>query len=262
MQDRGLAAYVAELLGTLLLVFGICSAVVLYVATSAESQTGSDFVLVGLVHALFLFGLIISLGQVSGGHFNPAVTLAAALLRRIDPIDAVVYVLAQLSGAVLGAGLVKLLLDDEGVASSYGAAQISDLLPSAFAGFVVETVGAFFLIAVICSVALNPRARQDWAPLSIGTTLGVAAMIAAPLTGAAFNPARWFGPALIGDAFGSFGDIWPYVFGPLVGAAIAVLVYRFIVSGPQFAEGPEPPSSDAEAAGRALKDAEVRARQG
>ncbi len=260
MQDRGLAAYIAELLGTLLLVFGICTAVTLYVSTSPQSQTGSDFVLVGLVHAFFLFGLIISLGQVSGGHFNPAVTLAAAVMRRIDPIDAIVYVLAQLSGGVLGALLVKGLLNDEGVASNYGTPAVSDLLANPFAGFVVEAVGAFFLVAVICAVAFNPRARQDWAPLAIGTTLGVMAMIAAPLTGAGFNPARWFGPALIGNAFGSFGDIWPFVAGPLVGALIAAGVYRFVIAGPQFAEGPEPPTSDAEAAGRALKDAEVRGR--
>ncbi|UJA19762.1 aquaporin [Thermoleophilia bacterium SCSIO 60948] len=261
MQDRGLAAYIAELIGTLLLVFGICSAVTLYVSTSAESQTGSDFVLVGLVHALFLFGVIISLGQVSGGHFNPAVTLAAAVMRRIDPIDALVYVLAQLSGAVLGALLVRGILPAPGEASNYGAAAISDILPSSFAGFAVEAIGTFFLVAVICAVAFNPRARQEWAPLAIGTTLGVAAMIAAPLTGAAFNPARWFGPALIGNAFGSFADIWPYVLGPIVGALLAVGVYRFVIAGPQFSEGPEPPTSEVASAERAIKDAEVRARQ-
>ena len=107
MQDRGLAAYVAELVGTLLLTFAICTVVVLYVATSANAQSGSDFAVVGLVHGLVLFGLIITLGAASGGHFNPVVTLAAAILRRIDPVDAAVYILAQLSGGVLGALLVK-----------------------------------------------------------------------------------------------------------------------------------------------------------
>ena len=88
MQDRGLAAYIAELVGTLLLTFAACTVVVLYVATSANAQTGSDFAVVGLAQAFVLFGLIITLGVASGGHFNPVVTLAAAILRRIDPVDA------------------------------------------------------------------------------------------------------------------------------------------------------------------------------
>jgi glycerol uptake facilitator-like aquaporin len=88
VQDRGLAAYIAELVGTLLLTFAACTVVVLYVATSANAQTGSDFAVVGLAQAFVLFGLIITLGVASGGHFNPVVTLAAAILRRIDPVDA------------------------------------------------------------------------------------------------------------------------------------------------------------------------------
>ena len=107
MQDRGLAAYIAELVGTMILVFAICTVGVLYIATSASAQTGSDFAVVGLVYGIVLFGLIATLGGVSGGHFNPAVTFAAAIMRRIDPIDAVVYILAQLSGGVLGALMVK-----------------------------------------------------------------------------------------------------------------------------------------------------------
>ena len=122
MQERGLAAYIAELIGTFLLVFFIVSVVVLFVATGSQAQFGSDFAVVGLVHAFLLFGLIVMFGVVSGGHFNPAVTLAAAVIRRIDPIDAVVYILAQLSGGVLGALLAKGLLIDEGRATHYGAA--------------------------------------------------------------------------------------------------------------------------------------------
>ena len=107
---------------------------------------------------------------------------------------------------------------------------------------------------------MNPRARQEWAPLAIGTTLGFAVMIFGPLTGGSFNPARWFGPALIGDAFGSFSDFWPYIVGPIVGALAAVAVYRFVIAGPQYAEGAEPPTSEARGVGQAIKDAEVRAR--
>jgi MIP family channel proteins len=260
VQDRGLAAYIAELIGTLFLVFVIGTVVSLYVSTGAAAQTGSDFAVVGLVHAFALFLLIIVFGQVSGGHFNPVITIAAAAMRRIDPVDAVVYILAQLSGAVLGALLVKGILLDEGRASDYGAATISPLLGGSFAAAVVEGIGAFLLVLAVCAVAFNPRARQEWAPWVIGTTLGFAVMIFGPLTGGAFNPARWFGPALIGDAFNGFSDVWPYIIGPLVGSLLAVGVYRFVIAGPQYAEGAEPPTSDVRGVAQAVKDAEVRDR--
>jgi glycerol uptake facilitator protein len=259
VQDRGLAAYIAELIGTLFLVFAIGVVVSLYVSTSPTSQTGSDFAVVGLLHAFVLFLLIIAFGQVSGGHFNPAITAAAALMRRIDPVDAVVYILAQLSGAVLGALLVKGILLDEGRATDYGNAEVSPLLDSNFLGGVVEALGTFLLVLAVLAVAMNPRARQEWAPLAIGTTLGFVVFIFGPLTGAAVNPARWFGPALIGDALDA-SDLLVYVLGPLVGAVVAFLVYRFVIAGPQYAEGAEPPTSDARGVGQAIKDAEVRGR--
>ena len=258
MQDRGLAAYIAELIGTLLLVFAICTVVVLFIATSADAQTGSDYAVVGLVHGIVLFGLIITFGAVSGGHFNPAVTLAAAVTRRIDPVDAVVYMLAQLSGGVLGALLVKGLLLDEGRAANYGAVTVSPLLAGDFAGAVVEGIGTFLLVLAVCAVAFNPRARKEWAPLAIGLTLGLDVMIFGPLTGSAVNPARWFGPALIGN---EWGGVWPYLVGPIVGALAAAAVYRFVIAGGQYALGPEPPTSDAEVIENVAADVSTVARQ-
>jgi MIP family channel proteins len=258
VQDRGLAAYIAELVGTLILTFAICTVVVLYVATAANAQTGSDFAVVGLVHGIVLFALIATLGGVSGGHFNPAVTIAAAALRRIDPIDAVVYILAQLSGGVLGALLVKAFLLDEGRASHYGAASITPLLSGNLAGAGIEAIGTFFLVLAVCCVALNPRARREWAPLAIGLTLGLDVMIFGPLTGSAVNPARWFGPALIGN---HFSGTWPYLVGPLVGAIAAAGLYRFVVAGPQYALGPEPPTTGEEVVENVAADVGTVARE-
>jgi MIP family channel proteins len=258
VQDRGLAAYIAELVGTLILVFAICTVAVLFIATSPEAQTGSDFAVFGLVHGVALFGLIITLGAVSGGHFNPAVTLAAAVSRRIDPVDAAVYMLAQLSGAVLGALLVKGLLLDEGRAADYGAVQVSPLLSGDLAGAVVEGIGTFLLVLAVCAVAFNPRARKEWAPLAIGLTLALDAMIFGPLTGSAVNPARWFGPALIGS---EWGGVWPYIAGPIVGAIAAALLYRFVIAGSQYALGPEPPTSSAEVVENVEADVSTVARQ-
>jgi len=241
VQDRGLAAYIAELIGTLFLVFVIGTVISLYLSTSPDAQTGSDFAVIGLAHAFVLFLLVISFGAASGGHFNPAITLASLAMRRIDPVDALVYILAQLSGGVLGALMVKGFLLDEGRATNYGAAEISPLLANSTAAMLIEAIGTFLLVVAVIAVAMNPRARQEWAPFVIGITLGFVVMVIGPLTGAAVNPARWFGPALIGNAFGSFGDIWPYVIGPILGAAAAVVVYRVVIAGPQYAAGPEPP---------------------
>jgi glycerol uptake facilitator protein len=251
VQDRGLAAYIAELLGTLFLVFFVTSVVVLYVASGQNAQFGSDFAVVGLTHAFVLFGLIASIGIASGGHFNPAVTLGFIALRRIDPIDGLVYILAQLSGGVLGALLTKGLLLDEGRASNYGAVQVSDLLGGNFQGAIVEALGTFILVLVVLSVALNPSARRHWAPLVIGTTLGFLVMVFGPLTGGSFNPARWFGPALVAT---EWGGVWPYLAGPIVGSLVAAAVYKFVVepaSGPaqELADevaprGPAPPAGE------------------
>jgi len=251
VQDRGLAAYIAELVGTLFLVFFVTSVVVLYVASGQNAQFGSDFAVVGLTHAFVLFVLIASIGVASGGHFNPAVTAAFIAMRRIDPIDGLVYILAQLSGGVLGALLTKAFLLDEGKASDYGVPQVSDLLGGAFQGALVEGLGTFVLVLTVLAMALNPEVRR-WAALAIGSALGFLVMVLGPLTSASVNPARWFGPALVGN---EFADAWVYIVGPLVGGLLAAAFYKFVIepaSGPaaEVADtvaprGPAPPAGEA-----------------
>lgn len=238
MQERGLAAYLAELIGTFLLVFFITSVVVLFVSTGEQASFGSDFAVIGLVHAFLLFGLIVMFGVVSGGHFNPAVTLAAAAIKRISPIDALIYMLAQLSGGVLGALLCKGLLLDEGRATNYGAASVSPILGSNFRGSIIEAIGVFCLVLVILAAVYSKKSIKDWAPLAIGTTLGFIVMVGGPLTGGAFNPARWFGPALVGN---EWGGVWPYIVGPIVGSLLAAAVFRFVLEpgGAPPTESPE-----------------------
>jgi MIP family channel proteins len=239
VQERGLSAYLAELIGTFLLVFFITSVVVLFLATGDQAQFGTDFAVIGLVHAFLLFGLIVMFGVASGGHFNPAVTLAAAVLKRISPADAAIYMLAQLSGGVLGALLTKGLLVDEGRASHYGAVSVQPLLGGNFQGAIVEAVGVFCLVLVILAAVYSRKSFKEWAPLAIGTTLGFIVMVGGPLEGGSFNPARWFGPALVGNEWGS---VWPYLVGPIVGSLLAAAVFRFVLEpgGPAPTESPEP----------------------
>jgi MIP family channel proteins len=246
VQDRGLAAYITELVGTFFLVFFFASVAILYVATGAQAQFGSDFVVVGLVNGLVLFMLIQVMGGVSGGHFNPAVTVGAAALRRIDPVDAVVYILAQLSGGVLGALLAKALLLDEGRASNFGAATISPLLSGNFAGFVVEAIGTFLVVLALLAIAFNPKVRQEWAPLATGLTLAFVVMVFGPLTGAPVNPARWFGPALIGEEFSS---VWPYLGGELVGGLLAAGFFALVLLPGDRGSGPAEAAAERKPAG-------------
>ncbi len=238
MQERGLAAYLAELIGTFLLVFFITSVVVLFVSTGEQAQFGSDFAVIGLVHAFLLFGLIVMFGVVSGGHFNPAVTLAAWAIKRISSIDALIFMLAQLIGGVLGAFLTKGLMVDEGRATHYGAVEVTGILSSNFQGAIIEAIGVFCLVLVILAAVYSKKSVKDWAPLAIGTTLGFIVMVGGPLDGGSFNPARWFGPALVS---GHWGGTWPYIVGPIVGSLLAAAVFRFVLEpgGKAPTESPE-----------------------
>jgi MIP family channel proteins len=238
VQERGLAAYLAELIGTFLLVFFISTVIVLFLSTGEQASFGTDFAVIGLTHAFLLFGLIVMFGVVSGGHFNPAVTLAAMAIKRISAIDGLIYMLAQLSGGVLGALLCKGLLLDEGRATNYGAAQVSGLLAGNFQGMIIEAIGTFCLVLVILAAVFSKKSLKDWAPLAIGTTLGFIVMVGGPLTGGAYNPARWFGPALVGN---EWGGVWPYLLGPIVGSLLAAAVFKFVLEpgGPSPVEPPE-----------------------
>ena len=229
--DRGPAAYLAEFIGTFALVFFITAALSLYLPAPFI-----DFSVIGLVHVFILFMLIQTLAVASGAHFNPAVTAAMTALRQIKPVDAVVYVVLQLAGAVAGALVTKLLLEDEGDPVNYGATEVSDRLlqGDVLPGMVAEAIGTFFLVWVIVGVAVNPRGAKDWAAFAIGATLGALVMVIGPLTGAGFNPARSFGPALVSGEFGGTDTfLLVYVLAPLVGAVFAAVAYfnLFITPG-------------------------------
>jgi MIP family channel proteins len=229
VQDRGPAAYIAEFIGTLFLVFFVTAVVSLYVAlpTRLNPAPFIDFSVIGLVHAFLLFALIQTLAVISGAHFNPAVTVAMTVLRQIKPPDAAVYIVAQLAGGVGGALLTKLLLEDEGRPVDYGITVVSARVDEAILpGMVVEGIGTFFLFWVIVGVAVNPRATKEWAALAIGATLGMLVMVLAPLTGAGFNPARSLGPAIVSGEFNGAGDfVLVYVVAPVIGAVLAGLAY-------------------------------------
>jgi MIP family channel proteins len=235
-DKRGPAAYGAELIGTLLLVFFICA----FLSLSAKLGPPIQLAALGLVHAFALMFLINTLGGTSGAHFNPAVTIGLAALRKISPVNAVIYIVMQLAGGVLGALLVKLIYLNEGWANHYGATLVQhNVLQGGKVGLALlaEFIGAFVLMWAIMGTAVNPRGAKEWAGLVIGATLGVAVMVIGPLTGAGFNPARSFGPALVS---GTFDDFWVYVVGPILGALAAAFGYALLVLEPKHRFGLRP----------------------
>lgn len=230
MQQPDGVAYVAEFIGTFILVFFVTM-----VLSVAAGLGVTDFAVIGLVHVFVLMMLIHSLGGASGAHFNPAVTAALAAIQKITPQGMVGYWVMQISGGLAGTLVTKVLLDDEGDKSNYGATLVSDafLQGEAMPGLLAEAMGTFFLMWAIMSMAVNPRGSRDWAGFVIGATLGIGVMIIGPLTGAGFNPARSFGPALVS---GEWADFWIYIVGPLIGAIAAASAYKRLILYPMERE--------------------------
>ena len=228
MEPKTGRSYVAELVGTFLLVFFICMVVSL---TSREALGFTDWAVIGLVHAFVLGMLFAALAGVCGAHFNPAVTIALAAMRKIRGNDAAVYILMQLVGATLAALLVKATIEDEGKPVNYGATIVSKaFLGGNFNGMVLEAVGTFALMLSIVGTAVIVKNKSDLTPWIIGGTLGMAVMCIGPLTGAGLNPARAFGPLLVShqlsDNFGQF--IVTYTLGPIIGALLAVFLVNYL----------------------------------
>ena len=240
IEERGPAAFVAEFIGAFALVMFITLVMSLYLPAPFI-----DFSVIGFVHAFVLFMLIQTLAIASGAHFNPAVTVAMTALRQIRPADAVTYVVAQLAGGVAGALVTKALVLDEGKAVDYGVTKVSDaaLQGKILPGMVAEGIGTFFLVWAIVGVAVNARAAKDWAAFAIGATYGMLVMVIGPLTGAGFNPARSFGPAVVSGEFGGADTfLLVYVLAPVLGALLAAVAYfnLFIAPGRKGPGGLEP----------------------
>jgi MIP family channel proteins len=245
VQDRGPAAYVTEFIGTLFLVFFITAGVSLFVTqpTPQNPTPYIDFGIIGFVHFFALFALVQGLAIVSGAHFNPAVTVAMTALRQIKPPDAVIYIIAQLAGAVVGALLTKLLLNDfaNADAVNFGAPAVSDLTLEGKTGLgmIAEFIGTFFLVLTIVAVAVDPRVDRALAPLAIGVALGIGAFVFAPMTGASMNPARAFGPDLVSGEWDGVGKfLLVYVLAPVLAGLTAAIGYMNLLVT-RGAKGPD-----------------------
>jgi MIP family channel proteins len=199
---------IAEFIGAFTLIF---------IGGGAGIASGGDIVAVALANGLAIGVMVMSLGHISGGHFNPAITLGFLSTRRITLRVAVAYWLSQFAGAVVAAALLRFLLHHIGAAVPH-APQIG-----AGRGLVLELIMTFFLVWVVFATAVDARnPAKVVAGLAIGLTISIDVLMGGPYTGAAMNPARAFGPQLIGN---SWGQGWIYYLGPALGGLIAALTY-------------------------------------
>jgi len=212
--------FLAELIGTFALIFFGAGAILTHNANQMVGMTG-----IAVAHGLAILVMIYAFGAISGGHFNPAVTMGFLVTRRLSFGGAIAYWIAQLVGASLAAWV--LLCAWHGPTEAHlgvptVAAGVSPMLAMSLEGLM-----AFILVIVIFGSAVDPRASKGFAGLAIGLTLVGNILAGGALTGASFNPARAFGPALIS---GYWQDQWLYWVGPLLGGAIAGLLYdRFFL---------------------------------
>ena len=227
MGERAWTSYVAEFLGTFFLVLFICLTATI---TAHNGLTAPALLIIAGAHVIALAVGIYAVGAISGGHFNPAVTTTLLALRKISAVDAGIYIVCQVVGAICAALVVKLLVGDFGKANNYGAPGLSDIVNSDFAGIVAEGLGVFVLLWAIMAMAVNPRGEKAFAGLVIGLALGLSVLGMGALTGAALNPARALGPAIVSGHFGGAGTwILVYVLGPLIGGLAAGFIYTHVV---------------------------------
>jgi aquaporin TIP len=229
VEGEHLRRSVAEFVGAFALVF----------VGAGSIMSGAGLLGVAIAHGLILAIMVTALGHISGGHFNPAVTFGFLVTRRIAPVLAGAYWVAQFAGAVAAALLLKWIYPDQATdAAKLGAPQLNDQI-SVGAGFVLEAVLTFFLVWVVFATAADPRgAFTIVAGFAIGLTIAADILIGGPLTGAAMNPARAFGPQLVQNVW---SDGWIWYLGPLLGGGLAAVVYDVLYLSPTLRPAPPGP---------------------
>jgi aquaporin Z len=218
MTSTGKVA-VAEFVATFALVFIGAGAVV-------AVALGLDLTGVALAHGLVLAIMVSITAHVSGGHINPAVTIGLWVAGKTPTPTVLVYIVAQLLGAIAGAFLLKYLIPRELFdAAAGGTPQLAEGI-AAGKGIVIEAATTFLLAFAVFGTAVDPEGPfSKTAGLTIGLVIAFDIMAFGPYTGAAMNPARWFGPAL---SSGTWSDWFVWIVGPLAGAIIAAVVYQSV----------------------------------
>jgi len=209
--------YIAELTGTFILVFCGTGAMVI------DQQTGGAVTHVGIsiTWGLIVMSLIYSIGNVSGCHINPAVSIAFTIAGRFKARLLPGYIASQVTGALLASITLKLLFPTSPL--------LGATLPagSEIQSFILELLLTFFLMLVIMNVAHGSKEQGQFAGIAIGAVVGLEAMFAGPICGASMNPARSLAPAIVS---GHLEHLWLYLIAPVVGAALAIPVWKYLTA--------------------------------
>ncbi len=211
-----------EAIGPLALVFMGAGAII--------ATGGKDLVAIALAHGLAIGLMVASAGHISGGVYNPALTVGLVLGQKLAPVKGAAYIVAQLAGATVGAVLLTIVFPEAARdAVKLGTPLLGEGI-STGRGLLFEIVMTFFLMYAVYGTAVDPRGPKAIAPLVIGLIITMDIFAGGAATGAAMNPSRAFGPALVN---GTWTDHWVYWVGPIIGAVIATGVYVYILLKPE-----------------------------
>ncbi len=221
--------YLAEAVGTCTLVVLGCGTAML---VGCDAAAGGGYILTALAFGLSIVAMAYCVGNISGCHINPAVSLGALLAGRMEKKDFLGYVIAQCVGALVGAALLALIFKLGGVkdmTGGFGSNGLGGVNGSAIAGLLVEILLTFIFVLCILGVTAPKAKHGSFGGLVIGLTLTGVHILGIGLTGTSVNPARSFGPALIAAFTGNTAPIaclWVFIVGPLLGAALAAVTYK------------------------------------
>ena len=231
--------FIAELIGTFWLVFGGCGSATLAIAfpsITASPNFGIGFYGIALAFGLTVLTMAYAIGHISGCHLNPAVSIGLCVGRRFPASDLIPYIIAQLIGAIIAAGVIYFIANGRPdfllAQHPLGVNGYGDHSPGKFtlgAGFVAEIVLTFMFLMIILG-ATDQRAPQGFAPIAIGLGLTLIHLIGIPVTGVSVNPARSTGPAIWVGGW-ALAQLWLFWVAPIIGAILAGIVYPAVCGG-------------------------------
>lgn len=224
---------VAEFIGTMVLVILGCGTAML---VGCDAANGGGYILTALAFGLTIVGMAYCVGNISGCHINPAVSLGVLMSGGMTPAEFGGYVVAQCLGALAGSGILALIFNLGGVVDQtggFGTNGLAGVNGSAIAGLLVELVLTFVFVLTILGVTSKKAGHGSFGGLVIGLTLVLVHILGIGLTGTSVNPARSFGPAVVAAISGNtepLACLWVFIVGPLAGAALAAVTYRYLES--------------------------------
>ncbi len=223
--------FIAELIGTCVLVTLGCGTAML---VGCDAANGGGYILTALAFGLVIVGMAYCVGNISGCHINPAVSLGVLISGGMSVKEFFMYIVAQCIGAFAGSGILAAIFGLGGVADKtggFGANGLGGVNGNAIAGLIVEVVLTFVFVLTILGVTSKKANHGSFGGLVIGLTLTLVHILGIGLTGTSVNPARSIAPAVFAAITGNgapLAALWVFIVGPFVGAALAAVVYKFL----------------------------------